>query len=285
VIRKKQVITTFVLTLFLVCAMGASWSVRSYLEDAPHQSKQKGQMILAVRNDALAALAGTDGDYAPFQVDANGALYTASAAGTALIGKVQITDGTDDVLVNASKELQVDDDAGTLLLGTIDADTGAIKTAVELTDHLTAANSGNKDAATQRVVLATDDINASAIKTSVEIIDNNALSAQTLLRQTFVSAALASDGVVTIVTDPAAATAPKIVALVFTQTVQGLAEVRVTGASGTILAQYYLPAYGGVALAMGEQPYVVGTANESIVIKNKTGAACSYAGHVVYYLE
>ncbi len=52
-------------------------------------------------------------------------------------------------------------------LNTIDADTGAIKTAVELIDHLTAANSGDKDAATQRVAIATDDINLAAINTAV----------------------------------------------------------------------------------------------------------------------
>lgn len=44
-------------------------------EDAVHGSGDPGLMPLAVRNDTLAALAGTDGDYAPFQVDASGALY------------------------------------------------------------------------------------------------------------------------------------------------------------------------------------------------------------------
>ncbi len=58
-------------------------------------------------------------------------LLTLFETGTTAIGKVEITDGTDDVLVNASKELQVDDDAGNVLLGTIDADTDAIKTATE----------------------------------------------------------------------------------------------------------------------------------------------------------
>lgn len=45
-------------------------------EDAVHGSGDTGIMPLAVRNDVLAALAGTDGDYAPFQVNASGALYT-----------------------------------------------------------------------------------------------------------------------------------------------------------------------------------------------------------------
>lgn len=45
-------------------------------EDAVHTSGDTGVMALAVRNDTLAALGATDGDYAPLQVDANGALYT-----------------------------------------------------------------------------------------------------------------------------------------------------------------------------------------------------------------
>lgn len=47
----------------------------SKAEDSAHTSGDQGIMGLAVRNDTLAALAGTDGDYAPLQVDADGALY------------------------------------------------------------------------------------------------------------------------------------------------------------------------------------------------------------------
>ena len=47
-------------------------------EDAVHSSGDAGVMALVVRNDTLAALAGTDGDYAPLQVNASGALYVAS---------------------------------------------------------------------------------------------------------------------------------------------------------------------------------------------------------------
>ena len=42
-------------------------------------------MSLAVRNDALAALATTDGDYSALQVNAEGALYTASSTSTARV--------------------------------------------------------------------------------------------------------------------------------------------------------------------------------------------------------
>jgi hypothetical protein len=47
-----------------------------YAEDSAHVSGDIGNQVLSVRNDSLAALAGTDGDYAPFQVSAAGALYT-----------------------------------------------------------------------------------------------------------------------------------------------------------------------------------------------------------------
>lgn len=46
-------------------------------EDAQHVSGDTGVMALAVRNDTLAALATTSKDYAPLQVNANGALYCA----------------------------------------------------------------------------------------------------------------------------------------------------------------------------------------------------------------
>ena len=46
-----------------------------YAEDAEHSSADTGNFVLGVRNDALAALGGTDGDYVPFQMNASGALY------------------------------------------------------------------------------------------------------------------------------------------------------------------------------------------------------------------
>jgi len=48
-----------------------------FLEDSAHASGDAGLQILAVRNDALASLVDADGDYAPFQVNADGALYVA----------------------------------------------------------------------------------------------------------------------------------------------------------------------------------------------------------------
>jgi hypothetical protein len=48
-----------------------------YAEDSVHGSGDIGSFSLAVRNDTLASLVDTDGDYAPFQVNALGALYVA----------------------------------------------------------------------------------------------------------------------------------------------------------------------------------------------------------------
>lgn len=60
-----------------------------YVEDTAHTTGDTGTMALAVRRDANTSLVGTDGDYAPLQVDANGALKVAGA-GT---GGTSITDG------------------------------------------------------------------------------------------------------------------------------------------------------------------------------------------------
>ena len=71
-----------------------------HAEDAAHTSGDVGIMPLGVRNDTLAALAGTDGDYAPLQVDGNGALYVqlGDAAGNSPIA-------TDDSAQDATPEI------------------------------------------------------------------------------------------------------------------------------------------------------------------------------------
>lgn len=46
----------------------------SHAEDAAHVSGDIGIQMLVVRRDSAGALAGSDGDYSPLQVDANGAL-------------------------------------------------------------------------------------------------------------------------------------------------------------------------------------------------------------------
>ena len=82
-------------------------------EDAVHGSGDKGVMALVVRNDSLAALAGADGDYAPLQVNASGALYVA-VSGSVTVGSHAVTNaGTFAVQVDgdALTALQLIDDA------------------------------------------------------------------------------------------------------------------------------------------------------------------------------
>jgi hypothetical protein len=50
-------------------------------EDAAHNSGDPGVQVLAVRKDSGAAIAGTDGDYTPLQVDSSGNLRVNIAAG------------------------------------------------------------------------------------------------------------------------------------------------------------------------------------------------------------
>jgi hypothetical protein len=50
-------------------------------EDAAHASGHNGIMALGVRNDAGTTLAGTDGDYIPLSIDANGALRITGGGG------------------------------------------------------------------------------------------------------------------------------------------------------------------------------------------------------------
>ena len=133
-----------------------------YAEDAAHTSADTGNFVLGVRNDTLAALGGTDGDYVPFQMNASGALFvevssssgddsiyvddadwTDSTSKHTLVGGLyqsspqSITDGDVGPLqVNSNGNLIIDvvnggvlesavDGIETLLTG-IDADTDAI---------------------------------------------------------------------------------------------------------------------------------------------------------------
>ena len=177
-----------------------------YAEDSSHTSADTGNFVLGVRNDTLAALGGADGDYVPFQMNADGALYVevSSSSGDdsiyvddadwidgtskhTLIGGLyqsspqSITDGdTGPLQVNANGNLIIDvvnggvlesavDGIETLLTG-IDADTDAIKTdAAAIEVLLTAAN---VDHAANEALLTTIDADTGAIKTAVELIDN-----------------------------------------------------------------------------------------------------------------
>ena len=120
-----------------------------YAEDAAHTTADVGTFVLAVRNDTLAYL-GADGDYVPFQVNADGALYVDVADGGQLdtiidtlettLTAIETDQAAIEVLLTAAN---VDHAANEVLLGTIDSDTDAIKTAVEkIDDSIFADNAG-----------------------------------------------------------------------------------------------------------------------------------------------
>lgn len=63
--------------------LGADAVKLAKAEDAVHSSGDEGIQALAVRKDTAAALAGTDGDYAPLEIDANGRLHVIASSGIA----------------------------------------------------------------------------------------------------------------------------------------------------------------------------------------------------------
>jgi len=81
-----------------------------YIEDSAHASGDSGTMPLAVRNDTLASLVSDDGDYAPLQVNATGALYATLDGETVNVKEESLggasTDGT-SALTGADTWVQV----------------------------------------------------------------------------------------------------------------------------------------------------------------------------------
>jgi hypothetical protein len=77
------------------------------------ETSTKGNIIGAVRNDALAALAGTDNEIAPLQVNASGALYIQEGAALDVSGATVIVDlgGNNDVTIDASSIVLAEDAA------------------------------------------------------------------------------------------------------------------------------------------------------------------------------
>ena len=175
-----------------------------YAEDAEHSSADTGNFVLGVRNDALAALGGTDGDYVPFQMNASGALYVevASSSGDdsiyvddadwsdgsskhTLVGGLyqsspqSITDGdTGPLQVNANGNLIVDLSAtDNAVLDAMVVDLAAIEALVITLDGVqdsALTKLGEKETTNNanQVLLGTIDSDTDAIKTAVQILDN-----------------------------------------------------------------------------------------------------------------
>ena len=165
-----------------------------YAEDAAHTSADTGNFVLGVRNDTLAALGGTDGDYVPFQMNSDGALYVAISA---LPGSTDTIEVVGDAAENAavagnpvliggrydsSGRTLGDGDVGAIALdadgavhiadggNTITVD-GTVTANLSSTDNTVLDNILTKNTEID-AVLDTIDADTGAIKTAVEIIDN-----------------------------------------------------------------------------------------------------------------
>ena len=91
-------------------------------EDAVHASGDVGVLMLGVRKDTAAALAGADGDYAPPEVDASGNLHVKAAANSGVdIGDVDVTSIIPGVgatnLGKAEDAAHTSGDVGVMMLG------------------------------------------------------------------------------------------------------------------------------------------------------------------------
>jgi hypothetical protein len=133
----------------LKTTVGGGGGGTEFAEDTAHSSGALGTLILAVRKDVAAALAGTDGDYIPFIVDANGRLHVALPPDAA----------TQTTLAALLTELQAKADlaetqpvsAASLPLPTgaaTETTLAAVKTALELIDNIIAGSEAQVDVVT-----------------------------------------------------------------------------------------------------------------------------------------
>ena len=160
-----------------------------YAEDAAHTSADTGNFVLGVRNDTLAALGGTDGDYVPFQMNASGALFvevsSASADDSIYVDDADWTDSTSKHtlvggLYQSSPQSITDGDTGPLQVnanGNLIVDLSATDNAVldamvvDLAAMETLLTAANVDHAANEVLLGTIDADTNAIKGHVDGIE------------------------------------------------------------------------------------------------------------------
>ncbi len=171
-------------------------------EDAGHSTGDVGVMALAVRDDNLAAFSGAEGDYEPFHTDSSGRLHVVDQNSSDIKTAVELIDnavdgnylnvnaniaGTDfvggagAVAAGVQRTTLASDDPAVAKLGTIDTDTGAMVTALQLLDNAVDGNylntnmniagtdvvgGGGTEAAALRVTIAND-------STGVVSVDDN----------------------------------------------------------------------------------------------------------------
>ena len=160
-----------------------------YAEDSAHTTADTGSFVLGVRNDALAALGGADGDYVPFQMNASGALYvevsSSSGDGAIYADDADWSDGSSKhVLVGglyqSSPQSITDGDVGPLQVnanGNLIVDLSATDNAVldamvvDLAAIEVLLTAANVDHAANEVLLGTIDADTNAIKVDMAAIE------------------------------------------------------------------------------------------------------------------
>ena len=142
-----------------------------YAEDAAHTSADTGNFILGVRNDTLAALGGTDGDYVPFQMNSDGALYVEVSALPASTSTIEVVGDAAENAAVAGNPVLIGGryDSSGRTLG--DGDVGAIALDADGAVHI--ADGGNTITVDGTVDLgSTDNAVLDAIAASLALIDN-----------------------------------------------------------------------------------------------------------------
>ena len=162
-----------------------------YAEDAAHTSEDTGNFVLGVRNDTLAALGGTDGDYVPFQMNSSGALFVEVASLPASTSTIEVVGDAAENAAVAGNPVLVGGryDSSSRTLG--DGDVGAVALDADGAVHI--ADGGNAitiDGTVTANLGTTDNAVLDAIAASLALLDNSISSGSEL--QVDVVAALPS---------------------------------------------------------------------------------------------
>jgi hypothetical protein len=161
-----------------IAAGGANDSI--YIDDADwSDGSSKHTLVGGLYQSSPQTI--TDGDVGPFQVDANGrlgvalsptdnAVLDAMVVDLAAIEALIITlDGVQDNALTKLGEIETTNNANQVLLGTIDADTDAIKTDMAAIEVLLTA--ANVDHAANEALLTTIDSDTNDIKTDIAALE------------------------------------------------------------------------------------------------------------------
>jgi hypothetical protein len=273
------------------------------VEDATHNTGDSGVMPLAVRNDTLAALAGTDGDYAPLQVNANGALYIQEGAALDVSAATVTVTGTVTANLSATDNAVLDsiDSAvnGTLTVGAhavtnagtfVVQEDGAALTALQLLDNALVAHDAAVSGSTgvsvtgfeARSTEPTAVADADATRGIATLLGKQVTAPYAIPASSW-SYAAASGGITntTGVTAKAAAGAGIRNYITRVQVINGHASVGTDvqirdGAAGTVLWRGWAESAGGGAAAVFDPP-LRGTANTLVEV------ACGTTGTATYF--